>query len=120
MVKSLDEDLTLINEAMDSFVQAMSRPRAWDRTAARAGISLDRAGAVLLHFLEDSGQQGCHLSDIAHKLGIEAPSVTRKVQQLERQQLVRRVPDIKDRRASLLIVTPKGRSIIKRLHQAKH
>lgn len=118
--KKLDKDLELIDEAMNRFVQAMSRPRAWEGIAERAGVNIDRAGATLLHFLSKPSPDGCHLSEIAHRLGIEAPSVTRKVQQLERQKLVKRVADPKDHRAYVLEVTKEGKSIIKRLHKAKH
>lgn len=120
MSKNLDKDLELLDEAMSRFVQSMSRPRAWEDMAARAGVSIDRAGAVMLQFMEDSETQGCHLSELAHKLGIEAPSVTRKVQQLERYGLLRRVPDPEDRRAYVLETTKSGRKILSQLHQAKH
>lgn len=120
MSKTLEQDLELVDKAMDRFLQSLSRPRAWDHMSARAGISVDRASAVMLQFLNQSEQQHCHLSDLAHKLGIEAPSVTRKVQQLEREGLVVRVIDPADKRASVLKTTVRGRQIVERLHKAKH
>jgi DNA-binding MarR family transcriptional regulator len=115
-----DGDLSLISEAMNAFVQAMSRPRFWERNIVnRAGVSIDRAGASLLHMLDQSQGVGYHLHDLAVDLGIEAPSVTRKVQQLERTGLVMRVADPRDGRAFVLRTTPAGKQVISRLHKAK-
>jgi len=119
MTKNNDNDLELIDDSINEFVQAMSRPRAWGQVAARAGVSIDRAGATLLYFLEQPRPESCHLNDIAHILGIEAPSVTRKVQQLERQKLIHRVPDPSDKRAYVLQTTVEGRRVIERLSEAK-
>jgi DNA-binding MarR family transcriptional regulator len=57
--------------------------------------------------------------DLANLLGIEAPSVTRKSQELEQAGYVRRVPDKHDRRAISLQVTPRGRAVSERISQAQ-
>jgi DNA-binding MarR family transcriptional regulator len=120
MTQTLDDDINLISEAMNAFVQAMSRPRFWERNVVnRAGVSIDRAGASLLHMLDQPEGAGCHLRDLAVGLGIEAPSVTRKVQQLERAGLVQRVADPQDKRAFVLKTTASGRQVMNRLHKAK-
>ena len=115
-----EEDLKLIDEAMNGIMQAMARPRAWEQIMERSGLPIDRAGAMLLHILEQCSAGGCRLSDIAHRLGIEAPSVTRKVQQLEGEGFVQKVPDPKDGRASRLQITKEGHEIVMRLRKAKH
>jgi DNA-binding MarR family transcriptional regulator len=120
MLQSFEEDVTLVSESMSQFVQAMSRPRFWERrVVVPAGVSIDRAGASLLHMLEQSSVSGYHLRDLAMALGIEAPSVTRKVQQLERAGLVERVADPNDGRAFVVKTTSAGRHVLTRLHKAK-
>lgn len=120
MSQKANDDIELIEEAMNRFVQAKSRPRAWERMRAHAGVDLDRAGAALLHVLEHPEYGTSRLSDVAHKMGIEAPSVSRKVQQLESEGLIARVADPEDGRASVLKITVKGQQVIERLHRAHH
>ncbi|MGH7238278.1 MAG: MarR family winged helix-turn-helix transcriptional regulator [Candidatus Saccharimonadales bacterium] len=119
MPSDIDKDLDLLEEAMLNFERAMSRPRAWENTVARAGVSIDKAGGVLLHILMRPEEEGCHLQDMAERLGIEAPSVSRKVQQLEQQGLVSRAADENDRRARRLQITPAGRKVAKQLQKAR-
>ncbi len=119
MKNKLDQDLELIDEAMNSLVQAMSRPRAWDNIVARAGIDIDRPAVTLLHMLEKYSSEPCRLNDLAARLGVEAPSVTRKVKELEEQKLIRRVPDPKDGRAFDLEITNAGHKLLARIRAAK-
>lgn len=51
MPSDVDKDLDLLEEAMLNFERVMSRQRAWENTVARAGVSIDKAGGVLLHIL---------------------------------------------------------------------
>lgn len=62
---------------------------------------------------------GLRLCELAERLGIEAPSVTRTVQQLERAGLVSRHADPDDQRAWRVEATPAGRDSLGRLHSAK-
>jgi DNA-binding MarR family transcriptional regulator len=52
-------------------------------------------------------------------LGVDTPTVTRKVQQLERDQMVIRQTDPDDRRASRIRITPTGRRIVERVWKAR-
>jgi DNA-binding MarR family transcriptional regulator len=45
-------------------------------------------------------------------LGVDAPTVTRKVQQLEREGLVTRQADEADRRATRIALTSAGRQVL--------
>jgi len=103
---------------MRLFFQTVKRPAHWEHVMARAGVNVDRPGAAILRTLTLS-RGSSRLHDIAHQLGIEAPSVTRKTQELEQAGYVRRVPDPIDRRAISLHITPKGRSSSERLHAAQ-
>ena len=59
------------------------------------------------------------LSDLAERLGIDAPAVTRKAQRLERLGLVSRARDADDARASRLRLSPQGREAIERILLAR-
>jgi DNA-binding MarR family transcriptional regulator len=52
-------------------------------------------------------------------LGVDPPTVTRKVQQLEREGMVVRQTDPDDRRASRIRLTPAGRRTIERVRRAR-
>jgi DNA-binding MarR family transcriptional regulator len=59
------------------------------------------------------------VTDLADLLGVDAPTVTRKIQQLEREQLVSRRPDPDDGRASRILLTRAGRRAIERVLDAR-
>ncbi|HVX24606.1 MAG TPA: MarR family transcriptional regulator [Candidatus Saccharimonadales bacterium] len=117
---ALEADLELIEEAMSRFFQAMKRPQAWTRITERAGVQIDRPAAGILHALMlYHGNQGCHLNDLAAQLSIEAPSVTRKTQELEQAGLIRRRRDPQDGRAVDLQLTARGRQVSRKLWDAR-
>ncbi len=61
---------------------------------------------LLLHLWETPG---LNLADLAGRVGVEAPTVTRMVQRLERGGLVSRERDPDDRRAWRIHPTPRSR-----------
>ena len=61
----------------------------------------------------------CRIQDLAIQLGIEAPSVTRKTQELEQAGYLQRIPDPLDKRAIGLKVTASGRNVGSRLWKAQ-
>jgi DNA-binding MarR family transcriptional regulator len=86
----------------------------------RAGLVIDRPAAAILQTLAASDKTaGCRIQDLAHQLGIEAPSITRKTQELEQAGFVQRVPDQHDRRAVDVRVTAKGRAAAKKIWTAQ-
>lgn len=89
----------------------------WTTLAARAGIDLDRPAAVILHVLSEDATKSYRLNDLAQRLGIEAPSVTRKTQELETAGYVKRIPDPQDRRAVSLRVTMRGKAVSEKLRK---
>jgi DNA-binding MarR family transcriptional regulator len=56
---------------------------------------------------------------LAERLGVDAPTVTRKIQQLERIGLVARDADPDDRRAHRIRLTAAGQATLDRLTEAK-
>ncbi len=51
--------------------------------------------------------------DIAKRLRIEGPTLTRMLDSLEKDGLVERLPDPNDRRTKLLRLTPEGEAVLK-------
>ncbi len=96
----------------------MNQIRIHARLRAEAGVDIDRAGAAVLYKLLVEGES-LRLCDLAERLGIDSPAVTRKVQQLEHLGLVARSPDPDDGRASRLLLTRDGRRSIERLLGAR-
>jgi DNA-binding MarR family transcriptional regulator len=116
---SLEQDVANLENAIRLFVQTMKRPQRWAAIQALAGTDFDRSAAMILHILAQSGRNGCRVQSLATQLAIEPPFVTRKTQELERAGYLRRVPDTRDRRAIDLRITPRGRRLAGRLHEAQ-
>lgn len=76
------------------------------------------ARARILKVLSCSGTQ--RMGDLGHHLGVTPRYVTRLVDDLENEGLVRRIPDSEDRRAILVEITTKGESICEELFRAIH
>ncbi len=56
-----------------------------------------------------------HQNHISQRLGIDRTVMTSLLDDLETAELVRRVPDATDRRAHLIMITGRGRSVVGRL-----
>jgi DNA-binding MarR family transcriptional regulator len=96
----------------------MNQARLHDRIVKAAGVKLDRAGAALLYMLRAHGDSP--VTGLAELLGVDAPTVTRKVQQLEREGLVVRHGDTEDRRVSRIRLTPLGWNTLDKVLKARH
>jgi len=115
---SADATTGAIDAALLSVARIMTQVRVHAKLRARAGVDIDRAGAAVLFKLlvEPDSPRLC---DLAERLGIDSPAVTRKVQQLEQLGLVVRVADPEDGRASRLHLTREGKRSIERLLAAR-
>lgn len=112
-----DAALAAIDRALDVFAHAEARTRAHDRLARRAGVDLDRSGAFVLRQL--SNHDGIRLGELAQLIGVDAPTITRKVAQLQARGFVRRQPDPVDGRAQRLQCTPAGHAVLGRILAAR-
>jgi len=63
---------------------------------------------------------GLGIMDLARQLHINAAAVTRQVQALERDRLVRRRSDPKDGRRIYVSLSPKGRKLFDEIHECNH
>jgi len=107
-----------IGSSLLAVARVMNQVRVHEALCKQAGVDLDRGGTALLYKLYVEGEN-VRLTDLAERLGIDSPAVTRKVQQLERRDLLSRSPDPQDARASRLRLTAGGRAAIECLLGAR-
>jgi DNA-binding MarR family transcriptional regulator len=81
-------------------------------TTTSGGLDLDRSAYGILCQLADEGPQ--RLGALAHTFGLDPSTITRQVQALESNALVRRSQDPTDRRASILALSDEGREVLDR------
>lgn len=79
--------------------------RAWSEALEARGLT--HAGLIVLHFVELGFRSQTDLARVAQ---VEAQTMSRTVDRLEREGLVTREPDPDDRRRHIVAVTPRGRS----------
>ena len=105
--------LDALGTTMQDFGRMVAQGRVIEAVLKHTRIDLSRADVSLLKALLDSGV-GVRQGDLADRLAVDAPTVTRRVQQLEARRLVQRTADPLDRRAQLVQLTPAGTRLIKR------
>ncbi len=96
----------------------MGQARVHEYLLRAAGVRIDRAGGALLYMLQTHGDP-LRVTGLAGLLGVDAPTVTRKIQQLEREGLVARHADVADHRATRIALTQEGRQTLERLVKAR-
>lgn len=86
---------------------AINRGRLAQQATEATGLALDRPAMSILLTLSMAGTP-LRVGEIADRMQVVGPHVTRQVQSLEQRALVRRVADPSDRRASLIEATETG------------
>jgi MarR family transcriptional regulator, transcriptional regulator for hemolysin len=81
---------------------------------------LQRAGSshpawLVLHALVNHGGEGSRQRDLADRLCIEGPTLTRHLDHLQARGLIERRPDPDDRRSTRISSTAEGRRVLKSL-----
>ncbi|TDD95837.1 MarR family winged helix-turn-helix transcriptional regulator [Actinomadura rubrisoli] len=107
MSPPVPRDIIEIEGALTRVAHMLTRARLHDRVAAAAGVPVDRAAVPLLRALAENGGP-MRPGELAVRLAVEAPHVTRQVQRLERAGYVQRVPDPDDRRAQRIRLSDTG------------
>ncbi|WP_026416895.1 MarR family winged helix-turn-helix transcriptional regulator [Actinomadura oligospora] len=92
---------------------AVSRGRLYETAVEATGAHLERPAITILGVL-NAADAPCRIGEIAHRMQVEGPHVTRHVKRLEQRGLVRAVTDPDDRRARLVELTPDGKRVIDR------
>jgi DNA-binding MarR family transcriptional regulator len=111
--------LGALTKSMQAFGRMVSQGRIIEAVLKRSRIMLSRADVLVLHTLLEAGN-GIRLGDLADRLQVDAPTVTRRVQQLEGRRLVRRANDPVDKRAQLVQLTANGVRTVERAMTAYH
>ena len=108
-------DVAELDRALTRISYLLTRNRRNGLTTTAAGVPLDRAAVTVLLQLADTG--AIRPGELAARLEVEAPHVTRQVQRLEKAGYAGRVPDPDDRRAQLIRLTPAGTAAAGRVRQ---
>lgn len=106
-----DAAIAQIESAMHALARWLRQARLHEFLLKQAGVDIDQAGLAVLYVLHSAGTS-LRLTDLADRLRIDAPAVTRKAQLLERLALVSRAQDPADARAARLQLTSQGRQVI--------
>jgi DNA-binding MarR family transcriptional regulator len=85
----------------------LNSSRLMERAMDRLGIPLDRPALTVLVTLQMAGRP-LRVGEIATRMQVVGPHVTRQLHELERRGLVRRVADPQDQRARLVELAPEG------------
>jgi DNA-binding MarR family transcriptional regulator len=109
-------DAAEILRAITRIGYLITRARRHDVVRTVAAVPLDRAAVMVLQQLAEAGP--VRPGELAARLEVEAPHVTRQVQRLQQAGYADRVPDPDDRRAQLIQVTPSGRAASDRIREA--
>ncbi len=99
----------------DRFVDVMRLMRVSSSRSDIAGLS--NARYEFLHALVHAGPS--RMSALARQLRISPRTVTPMVDALEAEGLVARAPDLTDRRAQVLTLTPSGLALMTRAHNER-
>jgi DNA-binding MarR family transcriptional regulator len=114
-----DATIAAIEAGLYSLARRLRQAQLKDYISRQAGDDIDQAGMAVLYTLNGE-ETDLRVTDLAARLGIDAPAVTRKAQQLERLGLVSRARDADDARASRLRLTPEGCQVLRRFLLARH
>ncbi|MFI6789608.1 MarR family winged helix-turn-helix transcriptional regulator [Nonomuraea sp. NPDC050383] len=104
-----DDQVLAVMPRLAQLSTAISRGRLTEHAMDAAGIEADRPAFSVLVSVHLAGAP-LRISEIAEKMQLVQPHVTRQVQQLERRGLVRRIGDPHDRRVSFIEPTDEGRA----------
>jgi DNA-binding MarR family transcriptional regulator len=105
-----------LDRALTRIAYLLTRARRNDMITSMAAVPLDRAAIVVL--LELAEARAARPSELAARLAVEAPHITRQVKRLADAGYAERALDPDDGRAQLIRLTPSGRAAARRVRQA--
>ena len=113
-----DEMIAGIESALHLLARRLKQTRLHDFFLKQAGLDIDQAGLAILYALH-AEKGSLRVTDLAERLGIDAPAVTRKAQRLERLGLVSRARCTEDARVCRLRLSAQGQEAISRFLLAR-
>jgi len=114
-----DKTIADIESALHLLARRLKQARLHDFVLKQAGLDIDQAGLAILYALH-AEKGSLRITDLAERLGIDAPAVTRKAQRLERLGLVSRARCVDDARVCRLRLSAEGQEAISRFLLARH
>lgn len=108
-----ETDIHAVLGGISRVANVIRRGRLEERAIQRSGIDVERPALSLLITLQTSGQP-LRIGEIASRMQVVGPHVTRMLPELERRGLVRRVVDPDDQRARLIAMTDDGTRVVQR------
>lgn len=109
-------DLMSVLPRLSQLSTVMNRSRLIERATENAGPDLDRPAISVLVTLHLGGGP-LRVGEIAKRMQVVGPHITRQVHELERRGLARRIPDPLDQRARQVELTPDGAAAAARYMQ---
>ncbi|MEV6903672.1 MarR family transcriptional regulator [Amycolatopsis sp. NPDC051372] len=85
----------------------LNRSHLAERAMEQAGLALDRPALTVIITLQMAGKP-LRVGEIATRMQVVGPHVTRHLNELEKRGLIHRVTDPDDQRARLIELTPDG------------
>jgi len=83
-------------------------------------VGMPASRLAVMRLLAIAGPKRMGVMEIARQLGVNAAAVTRQVQEMERERLLVRRADAKDKRRIDMQLSAKGRKTFERLHDRSH
>ncbi|WP_307865518.1 MarR family winged helix-turn-helix transcriptional regulator [Streptomyces montanisoli] len=108
------ESIAALQSVLSALAYSLTRTGTHARLTAAAGTPIDRPGLALLRVLADEPEP-LRVGELAERLGVRHPHVTRQVSQLAEQGLVERAENGGDRRVQLVAPTRRGRDTLARV-----
>lgn len=102
-----DDILTGLFPRLAELGATLSRGRSYEHVKTAAGVSLERPAMTILINLK-TADGPLRVGEIATRMQVEGPHVTRHLNGLEQRGLVERVVDADDRRARRVALTAEG------------
>jgi DNA-binding MarR family transcriptional regulator len=103
--------LTGLLPSMTQLSSTLSRGQLFEWATAEAGVPLERPAVTVLLVLDTAGEP-LRVGEIATRMQVAGPHVTRLLHGLEQRGLVTRVPDQDDQRVRLITLTAEGERLI--------
>src|SRR5882757_1390696 len=91
----------------------LNRGQLYEQATEIAGVALDRPAMTILVILGAAGRP-LRVGEIATRMQVVGPHVTRHLNSLEKRAVITRVPDPDDQRARLITLTPSGQRLVDR------
>jgi DNA-binding MarR family transcriptional regulator len=106
-----------VEAALSDLVRLFNRPAVQRRLMAQAGVAIEVGAYWALGRIGRIGP--CRLSELAASLGVDASTITHRVQALEQSGYVERLADPADGRAAVVHLSPEGSAALLRLRATR-